>query len=97
MTHIDPLLRLEVRLTGHCWHCGRHDPVDCHHIYGKGMGGAWQLDIPENLIALCRQCHDDFHFGHILRDDLLAIVAARLGKLQDKCKATIVKLKWRTE
>lgn len=42
-----------------CESCG--DPaVDIHHISARGMGGDPQgiKDVPENLIALCRLCHD---------------------------------------
>ncbi len=30
--------------------------VDIHHIEARGMGGT-QKDDPENLMALCRECH----------------------------------------
>jgi 5-methylcytosine-specific restriction endonuclease McrA len=29
-----------------------------HHIVSKGQGGD---DVPENLIPICAQCHDDLH------------------------------------
>jgi len=35
--------------------------VDIHHINNKGMGGSKTKDYIENLIALCRQCHDKAH------------------------------------
>lgn len=42
-----------------CENCG--DPAkDIHHISARGMGGDpdKKKDVPENLIALCRECHD---------------------------------------
>ena len=35
--------------------------TDIHHIQPKGMGGTSGKDIIENLIALCRKCHEDAH------------------------------------
>ena len=35
--------------------------VDVHHISRKGMGGSKKKDYPENLIALCRHCHNRAH------------------------------------
>ena len=37
--------------------------VDVHHIDEKGMGGDPQekKDVIENLICLCRSCHDRAH------------------------------------
>lgn len=31
--------------------------VDIHHIEPRGMGGSNSKDEPENLMALCRECH----------------------------------------
>lgn len=68
-----------------CSWCGHGTPRGCdphHYFFRKGMGGWGRLDHPYNLVALCRQCHTDAHFGHITRHDFLAIVAAREGVLQ---------------
>jgi hypothetical protein len=35
--------------------------VDIHHIDARGMGGSKKRDFIENLMALCRKCHD--HYG----------------------------------
>ena len=34
--------------------------VDIHHIEPRGMGGSKEKDTPENLMALCRDCHTKF-------------------------------------
>ena len=34
--------------------------VDIHHIDPRGMGGSNSKDEPENLMALCRECHTMF-------------------------------------
>ena len=33
--------------------------VDIHHIEARGMGGS-SKDTPDNLMALCRNCHIKF-------------------------------------
>ncbi len=68
--------------AGNCEWCKVRAKVDVHHIWPRGLGGGSRLDIRINLIALCRQCHDDVHAGHILRIDLLAIVAGREDVMQ---------------
>lgn len=47
-----------------CQHChGKSkDPIlNVHHIESRKTGG----DRPENLITLCKTCHDDYHAGKI--------------------------------
>ena len=39
-----------------CTSCGQV-AVDIHHIAPRGMGGS-EKDYIENLVALCRSCHD---------------------------------------
>lgn len=34
--------------------------VDIHHIEARGMGGTKEPERIENLMALCRVCHDMF-------------------------------------
>lgn len=50
--------------------------VDIHHIEAKGMGGrkgdeAIRINRIENLIALCRRCHEKAHAGEISKGILL--------------------------
>ena len=42
-----------------CWVCGRV-ASDIHHIECRGMGGSKSKDNIENLIPLCRKCHDTY-------------------------------------
>jgi hypothetical protein len=34
--------------------------VDIHHIDSRGMGGSKTKDFIENLMGLCRKCHDKY-------------------------------------
>jgi 5-methylcytosine-specific restriction protein A len=40
-----------------CEQCGKR-AVDIHHVKHRSQGGT---DEPENLIALCRECHEKIH------------------------------------
>jgi len=42
-----------------CEVCDR-TAVDIHHIEARGIGGSKEKDTPENLQALCRECHSYF-------------------------------------
>ena len=86
MRLIDDSVLNRFRGAGLCEWCGR--PVswrDPHHIHS---GAAGRVDIPGNIAALCvpfaggDNCHRQFHDGHILRADLLAVTAAREGCTQ---------------
>lgn len=52
-----------------------------HHIEMKGMGGNPELNYIENLIALCKNCHDIAHGKitgkELTREQLFDIIAER--------------------
>ncbi len=45
-----------------------------HHIEARGMGGSKLLDTPENLMALCQECHHEADFGVELSKDFLKAI-----------------------
>ncbi len=48
--------RLVERAGGRCERCGsRHPPLDRDHVKKRSAGGE---DSPENLVMLCRGCHE---------------------------------------
>tara|TARA_R100000734_G_scaffold4767_1_gene4233 strand:- start:458 stop:724 length:267 start_codon:yes stop_codon:yes gene_type:complete len=65
-----------------CTSCGQV-AVDIHHINPRGMGGS-EKDYIENLVALCRNCHDKAEssssFNTFVRIKHLKLV---IGKLED--------------
>lgn len=67
-----------------------------HAIAARGMGGGGRIDVPENLIGLCIECHAKVHAGRIIKADLVAVIAARMGKLQDDVIAVVREI-WRRE
>lgn len=42
----------------HCFICKTKKNLTIHHILPKSMGG---IDLPENRVKLCKQCHDELH------------------------------------
>jgi 5-methylcytosine-specific restriction endonuclease McrA len=65
----------------HCERCGRLANIEPHHVFTVGSGG---MDIAENLIQLCTECHIAAHSGGIARDELLDIIATREGTNADE-------------
>lgn len=46
----------------HCRNCNNSNGLDPHHVIFKSAGGS---DNPNNLLTLCRKCHDDIHAGRL--------------------------------
>ena len=78
-----------IKVIARCEWCKKKGAVDPHHLFCRGIGGGSRLDVRINLIALDRNCHNLFHNGHILRADLLVVVAQRENCLQDDIEAVI--------
>ena len=52
-----------------CKSCGT-TAIDIHHIEPKGMGGSKTKDVIENLVALCRECHNKAHDSKEFNENL---------------------------
>ena len=50
--------------------CGKK-AVDIHHLVPRGMGGSKLRDNIENLIALCRECHDKAESDKTFNNELI--------------------------
>lgn len=46
----------------HCRYCNRGDTLDPHHVIFRSQGGS---NAPNNLLTLCRKCHNDIHDGRL--------------------------------
>lgn len=55
--------------------------VDIHHIEARGMGGSKEADTIDNLMALCRACHNEFGDKTHYKELLKATHALRMSKL----------------
>lgn len=81
----DPRAQIQKLLADReCRLCGR-PAQDAHHLIYRSHDGD---DVPDNLIPLCRRCHDTVHDGDriarlslmlTLRDEERAYVVSKLG------------------
>ena len=70
-----------------CEVCGKR-AVDIHHIDPKGMGGSKTKDHIDNLMALCRECHEMAHNGELSKNNLKYIREQRLLYFDLYCNKT---------
>jgi RNase P subunit RPR2 len=72
---VDEVVLERARRRGFCERCGkgliRCDPA---HIKSVKSGGD---DVSDNVVALCRPCHDLNHDGKVTAEELREIVNAR--------------------
>lgn len=59
-----------------CEKCGAR-AVDIHHVIFKQMGGSKTKDYIENLVALCRECHNKAHNSIKFNNKLKEIIKNR--------------------
>ena len=64
-----------------CESCGAK-AVDIHHIKSRGMGGSKVMDCIENLMALCRHCHNTLGDISSERDYLVAKHQQKMNQLK---------------
>lgn len=94
MKIIDEDLLDVFRQAGRCELCSRPG-ADPHHVLSRGMGSATRLDVRENLLCLCRACHDRAHYSACPRRRvLLLVIADREGRPVDEIEAKLYAL-WR--
>lgn len=95
MKVVDELLLMEFRAAGRCDWCREWFPVlEPHHLWARGMGGAFRIDTRYNLAALCLGCHRAHHDGNEpTKLDLLAVVAARESVTQDEIERVVLAIR----
>jgi len=59
--------------------------VDIHHIQARGMGGSKTADTIDNLMAVCRKCHDTFGDRTDLKDWLRQVHTEFIQNQKEKC------------
>lgn len=70
-----------------------HGPGEPAHIYARGLGDGNRLDLPENLVTLCRTCHTRSHAGQEpTREQLLALAAQREKKDMEEMRAELFRI-----
>jgi N6-L-threonylcarbamoyladenine synthase len=87
------VLHRDGHICQHCKGCSKEPRLNVHHILQRSQGGS---DRPDNLITLCKSCHDKLHAGSIQlkvkvtkgfkAETFMSIVKKRLIlKLQELC------------
>jgi 5-methylcytosine-specific restriction endonuclease McrA len=54
--------RVFIRDDWKCRHCHERNGIDPHHVIYKSNGGKDEMN---NLLTLCRRCHDGVHQKHL--------------------------------
>lgn len=93
MKVIHESLLARFRLPGRCEYCGKpcQDGRDPAHIFSRGAG---RIDIAENLVSLCRWCHNSNHLGNSpTKGNLLTIAARREGTTPEEIEAKVMRLR----
>lgn len=62
--------------------------VDIHHIEPRGMGGSNEKDTPENLQALCRECHSYFGDKKKFKNMLKIMHYERVKEIHESLKSS---------
>ena len=76
-----------------CEHCGRV-ACDLHHIVYRSHGGT---DEVENIIALCRKCHEMAHNSELTQGDLKLLHARKMGATTGVMGKNLWKMKKKLE
>ena len=81
-----------VKKTRYCEWCGSPKALlETHCIYAKGGSGPGYT--PENTVTLCagppNNCHDKAQKYEISREELMEVVADRLGRTFEDIKKTL--------
>lgn len=62
-----------------CENCGAQ-AVDVHHLIPRGMGGSKTKDYIENLIGVCRKCHNLAESSPVFNEALKVVHLKRLNR-----------------
>jgi len=62
-----------------CENCGV-TAVDVHHLIPRGMGGSKTKDYIENLMGLCRKCHNEGESNSVFNEKLKVMHLKRLER-----------------
>lgn len=91
MRVIDKKLLKQFSQPGRCECCGRMcGSRDPHHLFSRGAG---RIDVRQNLVSICRECHSMVHSGAMCRKAMLEIAAKREGTTPDEIEALVYRLR----
>ena len=71
-----------------CEFCQQDRAVDIHHLESRGMGGSKEKDYIENLVGLCRDCHNK------CEHDKMANFYCKIKHLENVCHQIYAKIEY---
>jgi hypothetical protein len=71
-----------------CEFCQQDRAVDIHHLEARGMGGSKEKDYIENLVGLCRDCHNK------CEHDKMANFYCKIKHLENVCHQIYAKIEY---
>ena len=71
-----------------CEMCQQDRAVDIHHLNSRGMGGSNSKDYIENLMGLCRDCHNK------AENDSSFNMFCRIKHLENVCHQVYAKIEY---
>ena len=71
-----------------CEFCQQDRAVDIHHLNSRGMGGSKTKDYIENLMGLCRDCHNK------AENDSMFNMFCRIKHLENVCHPVYAKIEY---
>lgn len=73
-----------------CEVCGSPAHGEPHHVIPRSLG---RVDLAENLIQLCHNCHYvEVANGKLTKEHLFPIIAKREGKMEEEIRKKIAKV-----
>ena len=69
-----------------CEMCACFPFVDTNHVIARGMGGSKTKDYPDNLIGMCRLCHENFEKKLITKKECFDKIKDVFAHLSDHQK-----------
>lgn len=76
----DPSIHIPCEIGKNEYNNCLNKATDIHHIDARGMGGSKDKDRIENLMALCRNCHNDYGDIKKYKEFLFAIHKKRMDQ-----------------
>ena len=76
-----------------CWVCGKAGNCSPHHVFARGREDAFRMDIEENIMPVCIDCHSAVHNGMYRRLYLLDLIGQRIGMWANDLEDVLLRLR----
>jgi cytochrome c553 len=88
----------EFRTPGACELCGKLcRKREAFHLLARGRDNGTRMDIPENLLGSCTECHHRHHTSGAMQYQAADVIGAREGLHADDLLAVVRRLRLASE